>query len=266
MDLRKFSSFILLAGMAVFLYGIFVFLTNQPITTRSNSGNVFKDINLDIKQMGNNFQRATEREDAKRIMIIGGIILFVGVAVRMSIKNSPTNIVVPDKQASVHVWNIPEVASGAIIAVSFFLGWFKYETVSLSGFAIFYGLMDYGIRTVTGSVVNLGRADNVAENFRLYSVLLGGWLIPVCSGLTAYFSYKGSRKAIRSSLITVISSIYVFFILVYWPRFLLFSFGDTNPEIIMHPLKHIDIGIVTLLIGLIGISYSFLERIMRKRQ
>lgn len=241
-------------------------LTNQPISTTPNTGNVFKDINQSIANIGDNFHREGQREDAKKKMLIGGIILFVGIAVRMSIKKGPSNIAAPDRQTSFRVWNIPAVASGAIIAISFFLPWFRYESASLSGFAIFYGLMNHGINKVTGSVVELGKGDTLAYVFRFYSVLLGGWLIPVCGGLTAYFSYKGSRKAMRSSLITVISSIYVFLILTYWPHYLVFSYVTGNIDNIGNPLKHIDIGIVILLIGLIGISYFYLERIMRKHQ
>jgi hypothetical protein len=166
---------------------------------------------------------------------------------------------------SLSIKKIVAVASGAIIAVSFFLPWFSYANVSMSGFAIFYGLLIFEFHKITGSVVMI-KGDTLADIFRLYTVLLGGWLIPICSGLTAYFSYKGSRNAIRSSLITVISSIYVFFILIYWPHYLVFSFDGTNPEIIMHPFKQIDIGIIIVFIGLIGISYSFMERIIQNRQ
>jgi hypothetical protein len=86
MDFRKLSGFILLGGAVVFLFGLFLILTHQPITSAPNTGNVFKDLTQSIVNVGDNLHRDNEREDGKKMMLIGGVILFVGVAVRLSSK------------------------------------------------------------------------------------------------------------------------------------------------------------------------------------
>jgi glucose uptake protein GlcU len=90
MDFKKLSSFILIAGFVVFLYGAIVMVTNLPLTT-PNTGNAISNFGISISNIAGNINREAKREDAKKVLLIGGIILFVGIAVRMSSKSGKSN-------------------------------------------------------------------------------------------------------------------------------------------------------------------------------
>ncbi len=83
MDFRKLSAFILLFGAVVLAFGGYQYLTNQPVTVKE-SDNVFESLNKAVTAFGKNVGRADKREESKTIMLIGGIILFAGIAIRVS--------------------------------------------------------------------------------------------------------------------------------------------------------------------------------------
>ena len=85
MNFKKFSTFIIAAGLAVFLYGAVVFLANQPV--KSKSENPFEAFGQTFSNIGENFSREPRRQEAKKEMLIGGIITFVGYAMWKSSKS-----------------------------------------------------------------------------------------------------------------------------------------------------------------------------------
>jgi len=85
MNFKKFSTFIIAAGLAVFLYGAVVFLANQPV--KSKSENPFEAFGQTFSNIGENFSREPRRQEAKKEMLIGGIIAFVGYAMWKSSKS-----------------------------------------------------------------------------------------------------------------------------------------------------------------------------------
>ena len=85
MDFKKFSSFIIAAGLAVFLYGAVVFLANQPVKAKSE--NPFEAFGQTFSNIGENISREPRRQEAKKEMLIGGIIVFVGYAMWKSSKS-----------------------------------------------------------------------------------------------------------------------------------------------------------------------------------
>ncbi len=90
---------------------------------------------------------------------------------------------------SVNIKKIVAVTSGVLIFVSFFFPFFKYGHFSISGFNYFYEELKLGIDQITGkSVYGVTREGVVgsvilALNYlQMYSFLLCGWLLPICSG------------------------------------------------------------------------------------
>ncbi len=84
MDFHKLSGFILLFGAVVLAFGGYQYLSNQPMEVKEPSENVFESLNRAVTAFGKNIGRAEKREESKTIMLIGGIILFAGIAVRAS--------------------------------------------------------------------------------------------------------------------------------------------------------------------------------------
>jgi hypothetical protein len=91
MDLKKFSTFIIILGVLVLGYGGITLATNQPKTfnkAESKPG-LFggrDDFGNALNVMSENLGRGHNREKARKIMIAGGIILFVGFAISASSK------------------------------------------------------------------------------------------------------------------------------------------------------------------------------------
>lgn len=85
MDFRKLSSFILAFGIAVFAYGAFEYMSNRPVSVKE-SDNPIEDMAHAFSSIGKNIGRAEKRDEAKTLMIAGGVIAFAGMAVRASSK------------------------------------------------------------------------------------------------------------------------------------------------------------------------------------
>lgn len=84
MDFYKLSHFILLFGAVVFAFGGYQYVMNREVVVDGPSENPFEALGKGIAAFGKNIGRAEKREEAKKIMLTGGIILFAGVAVRYS--------------------------------------------------------------------------------------------------------------------------------------------------------------------------------------
>ena len=85
MDFRKLSTFILAFGIALFAFGAFQYASNRPVNMKETD-NPFQDMANAFSSIGKNIGRAEKREDARTMMIAGGVIAFAGVAVRYSAK------------------------------------------------------------------------------------------------------------------------------------------------------------------------------------
>lgn len=84
MDFHKLSHFILLFGAVVLAFGGYQYFMNQQVTVEVPAENPFEALGKGITAFGKSIGRTEKREEAKKIMIAGGIILFAGIAVRYS--------------------------------------------------------------------------------------------------------------------------------------------------------------------------------------
>lgn len=89
MDFKKFGIVILVLGLIILAYGGFQFKANQP--KRFNPAESGRSIFGGRDDIGNylnvhmtNITRASKRQDAKRAMIIGGIVAFLGGGIMVS--------------------------------------------------------------------------------------------------------------------------------------------------------------------------------------
>jgi len=95
MDFKILSKFILVLGIIVLGYGMVQFVFNLPQKYKPNPVREkgFKGIQQGINEFGRrlelkeeNAQRAGKRKSAGRVMIAGGGVVFVGIAVFVSQK------------------------------------------------------------------------------------------------------------------------------------------------------------------------------------
>jgi hypothetical protein len=91
MDLKKFSLFIMLAGAIVTIVGLVIYGTHQPLTRPPDQpANTMEDISQNLKnRLGTpitNSYRREKRSEAQVWMIVGGVILFTGLAINLSAK------------------------------------------------------------------------------------------------------------------------------------------------------------------------------------
>ena len=91
MDMYKFGGFILLIGAAILCYGLIVILTNldkQFDRSQSNVDPFFGRMDLQnaLEVRMENQQRSTRRSEAIYYLVAGGIVGFVGYAMRTSAK------------------------------------------------------------------------------------------------------------------------------------------------------------------------------------
>jgi uncharacterized membrane protein YidH (DUF202 family) len=80
MDFKKLAVFILVFGTLVLGYGGIKFVNNQPQAVKG--GTLFDALSIQT----DNLMRIGERENATKIMIGGGVILFVGIGIYASAK------------------------------------------------------------------------------------------------------------------------------------------------------------------------------------
>lgn len=233
MDFKKLSTFILFAGFLVFLYGLFIMLTNQPITTQPNSGNVFKDINQSIANIGENINKEIRREDAKKEMLIGGIILFVGIAIRMSSKGGHNLNEEAKSKAPLYIANVFDkrnilaLVGGGIIVVSFFLPFFHLEgrinkltgisELSLNTQRIVYVIThrEFGRpenRSIAkdGQFVEMSSDDAIIEDVLTLVFTIVGWSTLLGSVGTIFIAVKKHNKTVLVALITSICGLSFF--------------------------------------------------------
>lgn len=85
LDFKKLARYIVLLGIIIFFYGLIKFMVNQPLSS-NGSGGYFDAMNSIIETSDNNMIRAHIREGATTIMIAGGIIIFIGLAISGSTK------------------------------------------------------------------------------------------------------------------------------------------------------------------------------------
>jgi hypothetical protein len=95
MDFKKFGRIVLIIGVLIFLYGGIQWLTNQPkqfnsaesrqtILGRDDLGNMLS-VNME------NSARSANRDEATTIMIVGGIVCFIGFGISYSTKTGTIN-------------------------------------------------------------------------------------------------------------------------------------------------------------------------------
>jgi hypothetical protein len=85
MNYKKFAKFIIVLGIIILAGGGVYFSVNQPVEfTRSRSQNfmdALNDMGRSLDVMGQNLEREQKRKTAVKIMIAGGIVLFLGIGV-----------------------------------------------------------------------------------------------------------------------------------------------------------------------------------------
>ena len=89
MDFKKFAIFIIIFGVLILGYGGFQFLANQPKKFNSSESKpgIFggrDDVGNMLNVQTTNLSRAVKRKDATKIMIVGGIVLFIGIGISAS--------------------------------------------------------------------------------------------------------------------------------------------------------------------------------------
>ena len=100
MDFKKFGKVIGLLGAAILAYGVIVFMANESRSFKSSipeTGNVLQDLSRGLDRAGEQMdyydaeqRRASKREDSKNVMIAGGIVCVVGLAISASARKSPS--------------------------------------------------------------------------------------------------------------------------------------------------------------------------------
>ena len=93
MDIKKLSKFIIALGIVILTVGAIKLVINQPQKYTPSERNGFADAlqgNIDPRwQVADaNMIAQIEREKATKIMIAGGVILFIGIGVFASAKKS----------------------------------------------------------------------------------------------------------------------------------------------------------------------------------
>ena len=73
---------------------------------------------------------------------------------------------------------------GGTLVVAFFLPWVSLGVISFSGYDM------GGLVNMAGSFASAGGGSVPAEAYLVYLL----WLIPICGGLLAYFSYSKNEK------------------------------------------------------------------------
>jgi hypothetical protein len=96
MDLKKFGGFVLLLGVALLAYGILIIATNQGVSfdsSKSRRDPIFGRMDLEQALNANqeNQRRAARRSESTTYFIIGGIVCFVGYAMRSSATSGRQN-------------------------------------------------------------------------------------------------------------------------------------------------------------------------------
>ena len=98
MDFKKLGQLIAILGIGTLAVGVFIFGSNQPIAyvAPASTGSFFQQSSqmLDrfaeqVDAQSANYKRESKRNDAKKIMIAGGIVLFLGFAISASAKKTP---------------------------------------------------------------------------------------------------------------------------------------------------------------------------------
>jgi len=87
MDFKKLGKLIAILGIGILAVGVFIFGANQPVPDVVIQGSIarmFEQAKVDQV----NATRGAKREDAKKAMVAGGIILFIGFALSASAKKT----------------------------------------------------------------------------------------------------------------------------------------------------------------------------------
>ena len=103
MDLKKFSGFVLLLGVALLAYGVILIATNQDVafdSSKSRQHPIFGRMDLEqaLNVRQENERRAARRSESTTYFIIGGIVCFIGYAMRSSAKSGQQNQSSNDQQ------------------------------------------------------------------------------------------------------------------------------------------------------------------------
>jgi len=90
-NFKKLSFFIIILGLAALAYGIIEYQNNQPVqfNTANSRPSVFggrDDMGNYLRTKSENYTRAARRKGTKKYIIAGGIVLFLGVGVLLSVK------------------------------------------------------------------------------------------------------------------------------------------------------------------------------------
>lgn len=84
MDIRILSRFVVILGIAAIFYGGIQYLTNHSKQLELREG--FEAGLQSVVDVLGNDQRERQREGALKIMVIGGVVVFAGVAIATSLK------------------------------------------------------------------------------------------------------------------------------------------------------------------------------------
>ena len=90
MSYKKFAKFIIALGIIILAGSGIYYVVNQPAEFKSSRSQNFMDALNDMGKsldvMGQNFVREQRRKTAVKIMIGGGLVLFLGIGISVSAK------------------------------------------------------------------------------------------------------------------------------------------------------------------------------------
>jgi hypothetical protein len=93
MNFRTLATFVIVLGIAFLAYGGFQYVTNQPVKFDPSKSESFlggrNDIGNFLNVQGQNMTREVRRQGAKKNLMIGAVITFVGIAVFASARPAP---------------------------------------------------------------------------------------------------------------------------------------------------------------------------------
>lgn len=87
MDFKKLAIFVIIIGVLAIGYGGIQWISNQPKEFQ-RTGNFQRDSNTNFRINVANLAGLSKQEDAKKIMIAGGIVFIIGIGIFVSLKKS----------------------------------------------------------------------------------------------------------------------------------------------------------------------------------
>lgn len=269
MDFKRFGQLVMLVGVIVLSYGLFQYVSNQPVSQVKVEGQDFiKKLFRFTDIMGENMNREFRRSDSKKIMLWGVGVMVVGAIFTLSAKSSGT--VVPNNsqalQSGISVlkrFNLAGIG-GALVCVSYILPWFKYRGRDVSGLTYFSNLAVYYSDFLFGRVKESN--TTFLDYIWVTMFVVASWLVPMIAGYIVYLSFKGVRISKKVYLALAGTLMIMLFNISYTMASLmpLYLFGIETGEGPQLPIRHLHIGFLVFMVSLFLIAYSIFTSIKNK--